>query len=65
MSKRLVILGGGESGIGAALLAKKHGYDVFVSDESSLKDHYRNDLLNAGIAFEEGGHDKEKNFICR
>ncbi|MEO8405750.1 MAG: UDP-N-acetylmuramoyl-L-alanine--D-glutamate ligase [Chitinophagaceae bacterium] len=60
MNKRLVILGGGESGIGAALLAKKHGYDVFVSDESSLKDHYRNDLLNAGIAFEEGGHNKEK-----
>lgn len=60
MKKKIVILGGGESGIGAALLATKQGYDVFVSDESSLKDNYRNDLVNAGIAFEEGGHDKEK-----
>ena len=37
MSKRFVILGGGESGVGAALLAKKHGYEVFLSDKSSLK----------------------------
>jgi UDP-N-acetylmuramoylalanine--D-glutamate ligase len=56
MKKRLVILGGGESGIGAALLAKQKGYDVFVSDESSLKENYRNDLQNAGISFEEGIH---------
>lgn len=54
MKKRLVILGGGESGVGAALLAKQKGYDVFVSDESSLKDNYRNDLQQAGVAFEEG-----------
>ena len=56
MEKRLVILGGGESGAGAALLAKKKGYDVFVSDESSLKENYRNVLLDAGIEFEEGKH---------
>ena len=60
MSKRFVILGGGESGIGAALLAKKKGYEVFLSDESSLKDVYRNELQNAGIEFEEGKHSEEK-----
>jgi UDP-N-acetylmuramoylalanine--D-glutamate ligase len=60
MKKRIVILGGGESGIGAALLAKQKGYDVFVSDGSSLKDNYRNDLQQAGIAFEEGGNTMEK-----
>ncbi len=60
MSKRFVILGGGESGVGAALLAKQQGYDVFVSDESSLKDRYRNELLQSGIDFEEGGHTESK-----
>jgi len=57
MDKRLVILGGGESGVGAAILAKQKGYDVFVSDESSLKDNYRKELKEAGILFAEGGHD--------
>ncbi|HMU47229.1 MAG TPA: UDP-N-acetylmuramoyl-L-alanine--D-glutamate ligase [Chitinophagaceae bacterium] len=56
MSKRLVILGGGESGVGAALLAKKMGYEVFLSDGSSLKDNYRNELQQSGIEFEEGQH---------
>jgi len=56
MKKRLVILGGGESGVGAAILGKKKGYDVFLSDGSSLKDEYRNELQQAGIAFEEGMH---------
>jgi UDP-N-acetylmuramoylalanine--D-glutamate ligase len=60
MSKRFVILGGGESGVGAALLAKKQGYDVFLSDGSSLKTAYRNELQNAGIDFEEGMHTDEK-----
>ena len=60
MSKRVVILGGGESGVGAALLAKQQGYDVFLSDESSLKEVYRNELQAAGIEFEEGGHREEK-----
>ena len=60
MSKRFVILGGGESGVGAALLAKQQGYDVFVSDGSSLKENYRNDLRQAGIEFEEGEHDEAR-----
>lgn len=60
MSKRFVILGGGESGVGAALLARKQGYDVFVSDGSSLKEEYRNELQQAGIAFEEGQHTESK-----
>ncbi|NBR36560.1 MAG: UDP-N-acetylmuramoyl-L-alanine--D-glutamate ligase [Chitinophagales bacterium] len=60
MGKRLVILGGGESGVGAALLAKQKGYEVFVSDGSSLKENYRNELLKEGIAFEEGTHTMER-----
>ena len=60
MKHKLVILGGGESGVGAALLAKKRGYDVFVSDGSSLKDDYRNELRNAAIDFEEGQHTESK-----
>ena len=56
MGKRIVILGSGESGVGAALLAKQKGYDVFVSDAGSLKENYRNELQKAEIAFEEGGH---------
>ena len=60
MSKRMVILGGGESGVGAALLAKQQGYDTFLSDGSSLKENYRNELQQAGIGFEEGGHDEER-----
>lgn len=60
MSKRMVILGGGESGVGAALLSKQQGYDTFLSDGSSLKENYRNELQQAGIGFEEGRHDEER-----
>lgn len=60
MSKRIVILGGGESGVGAAILAKQNGYDVFVSDQSSLKDNYRSELLKADIEFEEGKNDEKR-----
>ena len=60
MIKRFVILGGGESGVGSALLAKQQGYDVFLSEGSSLKNEYRNELMNAGIDFEEGKHSSEK-----
>lgn len=56
MGQRVVILGGGESGTGAALLAKAKGLDVFVSDQGTLKDKYRDEIINAGIAFEEGKH---------
>ncbi len=55
----MVILGGAESGVGAALLAKQKGYDVFLSDGSSLKEMYRNELQQAGIDFEEGRHREE------
>lgn len=55
----MVILGGGESGVGAALLAKQKGYDVFLSDGSSLKKEYRNELTEAGIAYEEGQHTED------
>jgi UDP-N-acetylmuramoylalanine--D-glutamate ligase len=60
MGRKMVILGGGESGIGAALLAKQKGYDVFVSDASSLKDIYRNELKQAGLEFEEEGHNEQR-----
>ncbi len=60
MSKRMVILGGGESGAGAALLAKQKGFDVFLSDAGSLKAVYKEDLNKHAIAFEEGGHTEEK-----
>lgn len=56
----MVILGGGESGVGAVLLAKQKGYEVFVSDSGSLKENYRNELQQAGIDFEEGSHNEEK-----
>ena len=60
MSKRMVILGGGESGVGAALLGKQKGYEVFLSDAGSLKENYRNELKNAGIDYEEGKHGEER-----
>jgi UDP-N-acetylmuramoylalanine--D-glutamate ligase len=60
MNKRLVILGGGESGVGAALLAKQKGYDVLLMDEGSLKDGYRNELLASGVGFIENGIDEEQ-----
>jgi UDP-N-acetylmuramoylalanine--D-glutamate ligase len=60
MMKRIVILGGGESGTGAAILAKAKGFDVFVSDAGTLKDKYKADLIAEGIAFEEGSHTEEK-----
>lgn len=56
MKERMVILGGGESGVGAALLAAQRGYDVFVSDGGPLKDEYRQTLTANQISFEEGGH---------
>lgn len=60
MAKRIVILGGAESGVGAATLAKLKGYEVFVSDAGSLKPEYRNELVEQGIEFEEGSHDLER-----
>ena len=57
---RLVVLGAGESGIGAALLGKQQGYEVFVSDGGPIKDKYKNELVAHAIAFEEGHHTEEK-----
>lgn len=54
--KRLVILGGGESGVGAAILGKKVGFDVFLSDMGSIKDEYKAILSEKGIPFEEKQH---------
>jgi UDP-N-acetylmuramoylalanine--D-glutamate ligase len=62
MKKRMVILGGGESGVGAALLAKQQGYETFLSDGSSLKEINRSELEAAEIEFEEGQHSEEKIF---
>jgi len=56
MKKRIVILGAGESGTGAALLAQAKGYDVFVSDSSEIKSDYKEALVAAEITFEEGKH---------
>ena len=58
--KRIVILGAGESGAGAAVLAKKEGFDVFVSDMSAIKDKYKKLLDNHGIEWEEKQHTEEK-----
>lgn len=60
MSKRVVILGSGESGTGAAILAKKLGYDVFVSDKGPIKEVYQTELNDAQIEFESGTHTAEK-----
>lgn len=59
-SKRIVILGGGESGSGAAVLAKKQGYDVFLSDFSLIKDKYINRLNDFRIEFEQQQHSLDK-----
>ena len=58
--KKLVIWGGGESGVGAALLAKQKGYEVFLFDEGSLKEGYRNELQQASIPFAEGTVDEQR-----
>ena len=54
--KRIVVLGAAESGVGAAVLAKKEGFDVFVSDMSKIKDKYKQMLDERGISWEEGQH---------
>ena len=58
--KRIVILGAGESGSGAAVLAKKEGFDVFVSDMSKIADKYKKILDDHHIEWEEGLHTEEK-----
>jgi len=58
--KRLVILGGGESGVGSALLGKAKGYDVFVSDKGIIKEKYKQVLIHNEIEFEDGMHSEER-----
>ena len=58
--KRIVVLGAGESGAGAAVLAKTKGFEVFVSDMSSIKDKYKKLLNDHAIEWEEGQHTEEK-----
>lgn len=57
--QRLVVLGAGESGVGAAKLAQKHGFDVFVSDFGSIADRYKAELMDLNISFEEKQHTNE------
>ena len=59
-TKRLVILGGGESGVGTALLGKEKGYDVFVSDKGEIKEKYKNVLIHNAIAWEDKMHTESK-----
>ncbi len=57
---RLAVLGGAESGVGAAVLAKVKGFDVFLSDNGKIKQEYADMLRKWDIPFEEGGHTEEK-----
>lgn len=57
---RIVILGGGESGVGSAVLAKVKGFDVFLSDNGKIADRYAEELRKWDIPFEDGGHSEEK-----
>ena len=59
MGRRIVILGAGESGVGAAILAKKEGYEVFVSEFASIRPDYKKILDNHAITWEEGRHTDE------
>lgn len=56
---RIAVLGGGESGVGSAVLAKVKGFDVFLSDSGTLKDEYAETLRKWEIPFEQGGHSME------
>jgi UDP-N-acetylmuramoylalanine--D-glutamate ligase len=60
MKQRLVILGGGESGVGTAILGKKKGFEVFVSDFGKIKETYKQVLIHHEIEWEEGGHSEAK-----
>jgi len=57
---KLVVLGGGESGVGTAILGKQKGYEVFLSDAGSIKEHYKNVLNTEGIEWEENQHSVER-----
>ena len=56
---RVVVLGGGESGVGSAVLAKVKGFDVFLSDNGKIEDRYADELRKWDIPFEQGGHTED------
>ena len=58
MTKKIVVLGAGESGTGSAVLAQKHGFDVFVSDMGQIKENYKEILEKNSIRWEEGNHNE-------
>ena len=58
--KRIVVLGAAESGVGAAILAQKKGFDVFVRDMGEIKAHYKDMLESHGLQWEEKQHSEEK-----
>ncbi len=60
MNKYIAILGAGESGVGAAILAKKMGWNVFVSDFGAIKDEFKTELTENGFEWEEGKHSEER-----
>jgi UDP-N-acetylmuramoylalanine--D-glutamate ligase len=60
MPDRIVILGAGESGLGAAMLARKHGYDVFISDNGKVKPEYSKKLEDNKLEWEEGAHTEKR-----
>ncbi|QYA25456.1 UDP-N-acetylmuramoyl-L-alanine--D-glutamate ligase [Gramella sp. MT6] len=62
MSKKIAILGGGESGIGTAILAKKNGYEIFLSDKGKIKDKYKEVLKHIEIEWEDEKHTESKIF---
>ena len=64
MAKKIVILGAGESGVGAAILAEKKGLDVFVSDSRKIGKENKKILSNNEIKWEEGGHSLQKILQC-
>ena len=58
--KKIVVLGGGISGYGSAILARKMGFDVFLSDSGRLADRFRMKLEAWSVPYEEGGHTEER-----
>ncbi len=65
MQEKVVILGAAESGVGAAVLALKKGFEVFVSDGGKISDKYKSILTKHGIEFEEGKHSEEKILVAK
>ncbi|MDE7133686.1 MAG: UDP-N-acetylmuramoyl-L-alanine--D-glutamate ligase, partial [Rikenellaceae bacterium] len=57
---KIAVLGGGQSGLGSAVLARKEGFEVFLSDSGRLSDQIKASLQKEGIPFEEGGHTMDK-----